>query len=422
MTPDYQGLATAIVVASLVPALVGLGLYVWYGFALSRLFPKLGAEGWKGWVPILNEIELLVRGGVPGWSVVFYFIPVVQLYGIYLKAIALHRINESFGRGAGFTVLGILLPPLWATMVAGGRMPAEGDYDRRVEGLLSAPEAAQPRTPDADALGAGPFVAQPAAYASAPPPPPSAPVPVSFPSLAAASEPPLFDSPLYAAPEAAVPVAAPAAAPAPEPAAPAAEPEPGTVYNPWAQGPPASAAPAPVATPVPIPAAAPYVAEPAPAPEPVVLAPPPVVESTAPAPAAVVPEPDDDDDDADRTVVVDRRPQVPWRLVTDEGHVIPLRTRTVILGRKPTASSDGVDVIAVPDSTKTLSKDHARLELSDEGLWTVVDLNSTNGVIIIEPDGTETLLPRGGSAAVPGRFMLGKVAMRVSFDDTEETR
>ncbi len=408
MTPDYQGLAVAVVIASLVPAVVGLGLYVWYGFALSKLFPKLGAEGWKGWVPVLNEIEILVRGGVPGWSVVFYFIPVVQLYGIYLKAMALHRINESFGRGAGFTVLGILLPPLWATLVAGGRMPAEGDYDRRVEGLLSAPEAA--RTPDADALGAQ----QPAAYASAPPPPPSAPVPVSFPSLAAASEPPLFESPLFEAPAAVAPTAQAA------PPAPAAPPEPGTVYNPWAQGPAAPPAPA-VAPPVATPDAAPYVPEPVALPEPVVLAPPPVVESTAPAaPAVAVAEPDDDDE-LDRTVAVDRRPQVPWRIVTDEGHVIPLRAHTAILGRKP-AAADGTETIAVPDSTKTLSKNHARLELSDDGTWTVFDLDSTNGVIVIEPDGTETLLPRGGSAAVPGRFMLGKVAMRLSFDDTEATR
>jgi hypothetical protein len=76
----------------------------------------------------------------------------------------------------------------------------------------------------------------------------------------------------------------------------------------------------------------------------------------------------------------------------------------------------------VPDSTKTLSKNHARLELSEDGTWTVVDLDSTNGVIIIEPDGTESLLPRGGSAPVPGRFVLGKVAMRVAYDDLESTR
>ncbi len=81
-----------------------------------------------------------------------------------------------------------------------------------------------------------------------------------------------------------------------------------------------------------------------------------------------------------------------------------------------------IAAVVVPDTTKTLSKNHARLELSDEGVWTVHDLDSTNGVIIVEADGTETLLPQGGSAPVPGRFLLGKVGMRVTFDDTEATR
>jgi len=380
MTADIQALALAFAAAVLV-------LYVWYLAALSRLFPKLGVTSWKGWVPILNEIEILVRGGVPGWSIVFYFLPVVQLYGIYLKAIALYRINESLGKGAGFTVLGIFFAPLWATLLAGSRMPADGEYDRRVAGLMASPDAAPARAPRADALGAAPV------YASAPPPPPTPPVSVSFPSFAVTPEPawPPLAPPPAAAPAPAptrppvspqTPTPVPVPVPAPTLVAP---PQTGTIYNPWAQ----DRAVAPVASPDPV--------EPEPEPEP-------------------------DDDELDRTVAIDRRPPVPWRLETDDGHVIPLRGRTVLLGRKPAAPIGGVSVAAVPDTTKTLSKIHARLELSDDGVWTVFDLDSTNGVIIIEPDGSETLLPQGGSAPVPGRFMLGKVAMRVSFDDLEATR
>ncbi len=373
-------------ISSAVVIVVGIGFYVWYGVALSRLFPRLGAEGWKGWVPVLNEMEILVRGGVPAWNIVFSFIPVVSLYGIYLKAIAVHRINESFGKGSGFTVLGIFLPPLWATLLAGARMPEPGDYDRRVEGLLSPAPLAPPAPP---------------LYASAPPPPPPAPVPVSFPSMAASSEPPLFaEEPAFPQrpPVPQGPPSPPTAPPAPPQAPPAfrdpvvaPEPDQGTVFNPWAV--PETAAPSP---------------EPAPLAAPVVVPP-------APAPA-------DDEDELDKTVAVDRRPVVPWRLITDEGHVIPLRTRTVLLGRKPVAPSEAIAAVVVPDTTKTLSKNHARLELSDEGVWTVHDLDSTNGVIIVEADGTETLLPQGGSAPVPGRFLLGKVGMRVTFDDTEATR
>ena len=70
----------------------------------------------------------------------------------------------------------------------------------------------------------------------------------------------------------------------------------------------------------------------------------------------------------------------------------------------------------MPDSTRTLSKVHARLDLAD-GVWTVTDLNATNGVIVIEADGSENLLDPGASAVVRDRFVLGKVGMRLSFGD-----
>ncbi|MBS1908221.1 MAG: FHA domain-containing protein [Actinobacteria bacterium] len=104
-------------------AVLGVGLWIWYAAALSKLFPRLGGEGWKGWAPVLNEAEILAQGGKPAWGVVFFFIPVVQLYGLYLKIVAAHRINKRFRHGGGFTLLAIILPPLWATLLATGRDP-----------------------------------------------------------------------------------------------------------------------------------------------------------------------------------------------------------------------------------------------------------------------------------------------------------
>lgn len=106
-------------------------LFVWYALALSRLFPRLGGEGWKGWVPVLNEAEILIRGSVPGWSVVFFFIPLVQFYGLYLKIVAVHRINVRFRHGVGFTTLGILVPPLWATLLARADEPVPEEARQR---------------------------------------------------------------------------------------------------------------------------------------------------------------------------------------------------------------------------------------------------------------------------------------------------
>jgi pSer/pThr/pTyr-binding forkhead associated (FHA) protein len=59
---------------------------------------------------------------------------------------------------------------------------------------------------------------------------------------------------------------------------------------------------------------------------------------------------------------------------------------------------------------------HARLDLVDDE-WTITDLNSTNGVLVVESDGTETLLDPGAAVRVRGRFILGKVGMSISFED-----
>jgi hypothetical protein len=319
---DYEAQTAALAVSSVVSIVVLLGFCVWYGYALSRLFPRLGIPGWKGWVPFLGEAMLLERGGVSGWSVAFYVIPVVQLYGIYLRALALHRVTEQFGKGAGYTVLGIVFPPLWATLLRGLRMPAPGEYDRRVDALL-APEVIEP---DEDA--------------------PS----FSFPTFERSPEP------------APTPVAAPTPRPTPAPEAP----QPAPVYYRWAREPDLE--------------------------------------------ATEIRSAHDSDDELDSTVVVERVSPVRWQLVTDDGHILPLRSPRVLLGRKP--SGEGLALVVVPDSTKTLSKNHARLDLAD-GVWTVTDLDSTNGVIIVEDDGTETLLPEGGSAPVAGGFVLGKVGLRI---------
>ncbi|MEV7610653.1 DUF5684 domain-containing protein [Microbacterium sp. NPDC089320] len=153
IAPVDTGYVTMLAIVGGVGVLIGLAVYVWYALALSRLFPRIDGEGWKGWVPILNEAEILARGGVPAWSVVFYFIPIVQLYGIYLKVVATHRINRRFGRGAGMTVLAILLPPVWATVLAWGAPPyPEGD---RLAALQPGPRrSSQPAAaPARDASG-----------------------------------------------------------------------------------------------------------------------------------------------------------------------------------------------------------------------------------------------------------------------------
>ncbi|WP_127792337.1 FHA domain-containing protein [Agromyces sp. LHK192] len=120
---------------------------------------------------------------------------------------------------------------------------------------------------------------------------------------------------------------------------------------------------------------------------------------------------DIDDDDYESTVVVDRRPRLTWTLVLDDGTTLALTGDRVLLGRNPAEGPSGEQRLPVPDSTRTLSKTHARLDFAD-GRWTITDLGSTNGVLV-ERSGEEELIDAHVATPATGRFVLGEVGMRI---------
>ncbi|MGX1793008.1 DUF5684 domain-containing protein [Microbacterium sp. NPDC055312] len=274
--------------------IVGLGCYLWYAIALSKLFARLGEEGWKGWIPVLNEATILTLGGKPAWNAVLLFIPIVQLYGLYVKIVAVHRINRRFDRGAGLTVLAVLLPPAWATVLVVGPLPyPEGD---RLAGIRPGPLR---KPADAGSADSHEFLAPPILPPGSVAPPAPAyggggavPGVSGAPAHASSSVVPPLAPPLE--PASAAGAAAPAGRPpAPEPvggSAPLIESVPWTSGQPGvtapAPPPPAAApgAPAPPAASIPpaAPAPAPAASAPAPAPAPPAASVPPA----APAPAA----------------------------------------------------------------------------------------------------------------------------------------
>ncbi|CAN5166715.1 hypothetical protein BH11ACT3_BH11ACT3_01120 [soil metagenome] len=153
-------------------------------------------------------------------------------------------------------------------------------------------------------------------------------------------------------------------------------------------------------------------------PEPPVLPDPPVVQASLAMPVSEAVDAvaaDEDDDEIASTVVVDRSPTIPWKLHIVDGPTFSLTGEQVVLGRKPGNTAPDQQRIAIPDSTRTLSKVHAQLDLT-EGRWTITDVGSTNGVVVIEPDGAERLLESGTSAVVEGRFQLGRVEMWIAVD------
>lgn len=114
-------------------SVVGIAFFVWYLWSLSKLFPLLGIKGSWGWIPVWNQWQLLQRGGMPGWLVLLALVPGLgALAVLVVMIIALQRINTEFGKGAGMTLLGVVIGPLWAMLltkhITDGRYGAAADW------------------------------------------------------------------------------------------------------------------------------------------------------------------------------------------------------------------------------------------------------------------------------------------------------
>jgi hypothetical protein len=146
-----------------------------------------------------------------------------------------------------------------------------------------------------------------------------------------------------------------------------------------------------------------------------------VPESVPPVSPAPLPAPDFDDTiiaedlpDFDDTVIVGRKSPV-WILEPGGSKSIRITSPVALLGRNPAVNAVFPDaqLVLVPDSSKTMSKNHARIAL-DDGVWTIYDLGSTNGVVLVSADGEETVLESGASAILTETFKLGELPIRLT--------
>ena len=113
--------STALVAVTATSLVVTVLLYVWTAIALSALFRKSGEAAWKGWVPVYNLGVLFQLAGYPWWSVLLVLLPVAGPVIVFVVfVLAAHRVGRAFGYGGGMTVLAVLLPPVWATVLGFG--------------------------------------------------------------------------------------------------------------------------------------------------------------------------------------------------------------------------------------------------------------------------------------------------------------
>lgn len=76
--------------------------------SMWRTYVKAGRPGWAVLIPIYNAYVLLQIVGKPGWWLLLFFIPVVN---VIISILVLVSLAKSFGKGGGFAV-GLLFLPL----------------------------------------------------------------------------------------------------------------------------------------------------------------------------------------------------------------------------------------------------------------------------------------------------------------------
>jgi hypothetical protein len=98
-------------------AVLSLAFVVFITVCLWRIFTKADKPGWAAIVPFYNLYVLLKIVGRPGWWLVLYIIPVVN---IVIGIIVTVDLAKSFRRDTEFAVLVIFLPIVGMPMLAFG--------------------------------------------------------------------------------------------------------------------------------------------------------------------------------------------------------------------------------------------------------------------------------------------------------------
>lgn len=241
---EAAGAAAGLAVASLLVAFVQLvlaaGVYVWTALALSAVFRKVNRPAARAWIPVLNLWTLFEVAGMKGWwaavlvgggllttilasvlNAVFVasaqnaafggsggdaagallgatLVPLVLVLlftagAIILLVRMMGPLNRGFERGGGFVVLGVLLLPVWASVIGWGSaqwhgLPRTGLPPTPFAGDAQSATAAASVPSDTTAFAPPSTTPFPAAAPVAPwSPPPLAPAPSAAPAAASAA-------------------------------------------------------------------------------------------------------------------------------------------------------------------------------------------------------------------------------------------
>lgn len=108
------GLTAGVIITYLL--VVGVVLVIMLA-AMWKVFQKAGRPGWAAIIPIYNTYVMLKIVGRPGWWLLLYFIPIVN---IFVAIVVTYELAKAFGKDVGYTLLLLFLPVIGWPMLAWG--------------------------------------------------------------------------------------------------------------------------------------------------------------------------------------------------------------------------------------------------------------------------------------------------------------
>jgi len=97
--------------------LFGLAIALFMIVVMWKVFVKANQPGWGCLIPFYNLYLILKIAGKPGWWLIWFFIPIVN---IIIAIIVTVDFAKTFNKGGGFAVGLILLPIIFYPILAFG--------------------------------------------------------------------------------------------------------------------------------------------------------------------------------------------------------------------------------------------------------------------------------------------------------------
>lgn len=100
-------LVAMIAAFGMVMVLIAIAFYIYYSLCLFLIAKKLAVPApWTAWIPIVQAWTFVMAAGKPGWMVILFLVPIVNLFlGIYLWMC----VTENLGKNKWLGLL-ILVP------------------------------------------------------------------------------------------------------------------------------------------------------------------------------------------------------------------------------------------------------------------------------------------------------------------------